>query len=177
MTFSFYRIFCATPANLEDELSAFHDVVGQVNEQIGMPVGSLLLPLCVPPHVTDTALLRQVLDQNVSQCAFFVQVFSNGWGPPQRNLQRHLELAAKLLKNPAAPMQAMAAFIQQAPETESDQEIAQLKTCLLELQQPTVVYHDLSEFKRSLRARVTEWLRCEAMKKPVIHKSPLSPLR
>jgi hypothetical protein len=162
MNFSFYRIFCATPSNAEKELEAFHDAVAEVNQEIGQAAGSLLVPVCLPAHIQTTEVFRAALDANVRECAFFVQVLRDGWGPPQqRNFQAQFQLACELLNDSCSPMKGVAAFVQETPGTEGHPEAARLKANLTEQRQSAHMFRELPEFRRLLVEQFTQWLQLE----------------
>ena len=74
-----HRVFCSTPGDLESERLFFHNVVAEVTETEGMPRQTLLVPVtCLRNE--HLLLFRKAVEENVRQCAYFVQVLNDSWG-------------------------------------------------------------------------------------------------
>jgi len=150
MSFRMYRVFCATPGDSEDDLErerqAFHEVLGEVNESEGMPLGTLFVPVSVPPHITKKTSFQPVVDDNVRACTFFVQVLHHTWGPPTRNFEREYQLANECCADPQLPMEAVSLFIKAI-----EPGVAEFKGSASE-------FKTMDEFKTSLRSQLSAWL-------------------
>src|SRR5271170_7786072 len=96
MTYKLHRVFCASPGDLEPEREAFHDVIGQVNEAEGMAKSILLVPVSIVPNMVNKLAFQPLVDANVQECTFFVQVLQNTWGPPEKNFEVEYNLARRL---------------------------------------------------------------------------------
>lgn len=150
MSFRMYRVFCATPGDSEDDLErerhAFHEILGEVNETEGMPLGILFVPVSIAPQMTNKATFQQLVDDNVRACTFFVQVLHRSWGPPTRNFEREYQLANEYLADQQLPMEGIAVF---RKATESG---------VVEFEGPTSEFKNIEEFKTSVRSQLSSWL-------------------
>jgi len=117
MAFRFHRVFCSTPGSLDAECRAFLDVVAQVNEEI-IGLGSLFVPVFLPVNLTNKPALQAVVDQNVEDCSFFVQVLEDTWGPPERNMEHEFQLACHCRDDAALPMKSVALFLKEPAKAE-----------------------------------------------------------
>jgi|SRR5580658_4721376 hypothetical protein len=150
MSYRMYRVFCATPGDSEDDLErerqAFHDVLGEVNEAEGMPLGILFVPVSVPPHITNKTSLQRLVDDNVRACTFFVQVLHHTWGPPTRNFEHDFQLANECCADPQLPMEGVSVFVKA------------IEPGAAEFKGPASEFKSIDEFKTSLRSQLSSWL-------------------
>lgn len=150
MSYRMYRVFCATPGDSEDDLErerhAFHEVLGEVNETEGMPLGILFVPVSVPPHISNKTSFQLLVDDNVRACSFFVQVLHHTWGPPTRNFEHDYQLANVCCADPQLPMEAVSVFIKA-----TGPKVAEFKGSASE-------FKNIEEFKASLRSQLSFWL-------------------
>jgi hypothetical protein len=145
MAFEMCRVFCATPGDLEDERQAFYQVMGEFNEREAMPRGVLFVSVSIPPHMTNKLAYRNVVDENVRACKFFVQVLHDTWGPPERSFAREYSMAAQC---------AGRAVLFKAPNGRPiEPEVLALKQ-----QSAGEEFGDLDDFKQRLRAQLSAWL-------------------
>src|SRR4051812_4325507 len=108
MAYTFHRIFCAAPLDVEVEREAFYEVMGVFNEQHAMPKGILFVSVSVPPAISSVAGFQNALEENIRSCRHYVQVLGETWGPAGRNFEASFELAAKCAVDPAMPMRELA---------------------------------------------------------------------
>ncbi len=100
MAFRFVRVFCSTPGDLEPERQAFHRALNDVNELEGMPRGVLFVPVSIVPNLTNKEWFQSAINENVRECAFFVQL--------GMNFEREYKLAQECMADPALPMRDVA---------------------------------------------------------------------
>jgi hypothetical protein len=154
------RIFCSTPGDLEEERMVFHDVVGEVNEAVGMPKGVLLVPVSIVPKMVNKSFFQGVVEENVRACNFFVQILNDTWGPPARNFEREYGLALQLKDDPAAAMEEVAIFFKAANGPRLDSGILQFRSSAQSQRDcPTYEFASLEEYQRQLRVQLSAWLR------------------
>ena len=143
--FELHDIFCSTPGNLTKELEVFHQVVGEVNEAVGMPHKTLFAPLCLKTN-NLIFMAADAAKENISYCSFFVQVLQDSWGPV--GLFRELyDFADTCAKDEQQPMREIAVFVK-PPASAA-------------IPPGATVYHydTLESFDSQLRAVLTAWLR------------------
>jgi hypothetical protein len=160
MAYIMYRVFCATPGELEAERRAFYDVVGEINEAEAMPKNILLVPLSIVPYIVNKLPYQPVVDANVAVCRFFALVLHDTWGAPTRNFEPEYTLAFRLKADPAAAMEGIAVFFKAADGAQIEPEILQLKSSLQsQRDQQSYEFAGLDQYKQQLRAQLSDWLR------------------
>src|SRR5882724_485428 len=158
MSYTTYRVFCATPADLEQEQKAFHDVIGQVNEEEAMANDLLFVPVSILPNMVDTHFFHHLIVENIQDCTFFVQILDKTWGPRTRNCEWKYELACKLKNDPASRLQDVAIFFKDRDERLIEAEILHFKASVLE-SPGSYCFKNLSQFKERLRSQLSAWQR------------------
>jgi hypothetical protein len=150
MSFRMYRVVCATPGDSEDDLErerqAFHEVLGEVNETEGMPLGILFVPVSVPPHMSNKTSFQPLVDDNVRACTFFVQVLHHTWGPPTRNFEHDYQLANACCADAQLPMEGVAVFLKA------------IEPGAAEFKGSASEFKSMDEFKTCLRSQLSAWL-------------------
>ena len=146
-----HRVFCSTPGDLESERLLFHNVVAEVTESEGMPRQTLLVPVtCLRNE--HLLLFRKAVEENVRQCAYFVQVLNDSWGMGD-SFKGLYPFAAACRDNPNEPMQEMAVFIKGSGSG---------KSLLQSIDTPGVpvfIFNSNEEFTAGLRTLLTQWIR------------------
>jgi hypothetical protein len=160
MTYAVHRVFCSTPGDLEPERQAFHDAVGEVNEDVGVTRNVLFAPVSIVPLMVNKLFYQPAVDANVRECKFFVQVLQHTWGPREKNFECDYNLAWRLKSDPGSAMEGVALFFKAADGFEVEPEILQLKSST-QSRPGCAVYEfaSLDEYKRQLRDQLTAWLR------------------
>src|SRR6185312_4230190 len=98
------RVFCATAWELEGERRAFNDAIGVFNETEAMKHGVLYVPVSLI-NIRDKRPYQYTVEENISACRAYILALADGaWGPPERNFERDLMLAAQQSANPDFPM-------------------------------------------------------------------------
>ncbi|HUA58846.1 MAG TPA: hypothetical protein VML19_08840 [Verrucomicrobiae bacterium] len=117
MSFRFYRVFCSDPGLVDNECQTFLDAIAEVNEGI-IGSGNLFVPAFLPVNLTNKPTLQKMVDQNVEDSTFFVQILRDTWGPPEHHMEHEFQLARRCRDDASRPMQSIAVFLQQpaAPE-------------------------------------------------------------
>jgi hypothetical protein len=113
--FQMHRIFCANCWELEAERRAFHDIIGNFNEDVAMKDGVLYVPVSLV-NIADKRPHQFTVNENIEACRHFLLVLSGDWGPVERNFQRDYALALKCAADPALPMRETAFLLQTGPE-------------------------------------------------------------
>lgn len=79
--FTFYRILCCNPPDLDPEREAFESAVTQFVEQVTMPDRVLFAPASLRPPIHAT-VQKSAIEANIRMCEFFVQIFGEQWPDP-----------------------------------------------------------------------------------------------
>jgi hypothetical protein len=155
--FDMRNIFLSAPGDLAQECDICRSAISEVNASDAMPSKILLVTVGLnsDAQIVD---FRSAVAENVRQCAYFVQVFEDDWGP--KNLFRKMfYLAADCRDDPAFPMQEVVVFLKAAPR-ENDPEILAFRKELEERQDVRVFHFDKPD---SLKAQfielAAEWVR------------------
>lgn len=102
------RVFCATAWELEGERRAFQDAIGEFNETEAMKHGFLYVPVSLI-NIRDKRPYQYVVEENIGACRAYILALADGsWGPPERNFERDLVLAAQQSANADFPMRDVA---------------------------------------------------------------------
>ncbi len=104
--FQMHRIFCATPWELEAERGRFHDIIGQFNETIAQRGGILYIPVTLV-NIWDKRPFQYVIDENIRDSRHCIFLFSDGWGPPERNFRNDYYQALQAIEDPASALQSV----------------------------------------------------------------------
>jgi len=159
MPYRMYRVFCATPGDLEDERQAFHKALSDVNATEAMPRGILLVSVSILPHMSNKLAYQAVVDENVRACTFYIQVLHETWGPSFRNFEREYKLAHKL-RAEGGDMKDLAVFFKAAGDREIEPAVSKFRAALAANGGPPALeFAEPSEFQDQLRAQLSAWLK------------------
>jgi len=155
--FDMHRVFISTPGDLQREQDACRAAISEVNAGEAMPQKILLVSVGLREDGQIEGF-RSVVADNVRQCAYFIQVFEDDWGP--RNLFRKMfYLAEECRDDTNLPMRELIVCLKDAPN-ETDPEILALRKELEERQQVRVFHFDKAD---TLKAQLLEvcsgWVR------------------
>jgi len=155
--FDMHRVFLSAPGDLEKERETCRNALSDVNANEAMPAKVLLVTvgLTSDSHIVD---FRSAVAENIRQCAYFIQVFEDDWGP--KNLFRKMfYLAADCRDDPALLMQEVVVFLKAAPR-ETDPEILAFRQELEDRQDVRVFHFDGPETLQQQVSQVGgEWVR------------------
>jgi hypothetical protein len=155
--FDMHSVFLSAPGDLERERDACRSVISDVNATESMPAKVLLVTVGL---TNDEQIVgfRSSVAENVRQCAYFIQVFEDDWGP--KNLFRKMfYLAIECRDDAAFPMQDVVVFLKAAPR-ETDPEILAFRKEFEELQNVRVFHFDkIENLRTQLRQASSEWVR------------------
>lgn len=159
MSYTFHRIFCGTPGDLEAERDAFYEVMAEFNEHEAMPKGILFVSLSIVPLVVNMTVFQGTIDENIRSCRHYVQVLADTWGPPQRSFKRSFDLARQCAADPAMPMREVALLCKEMPsdhpvesgvlEARKEAEQGRLRS---------LTFSDPGSFRQQLRGLLAAWL-------------------
>jgi ribosomal protein S18 acetylase RimI-like enzyme len=97
MAYAMHRVFCAAPEGLEEECRVFYDLIPEVNAEPAMARGVLFVPVSITARIKKLAPFRTVLEQNIRDSSFYLQVLAGSFGAPERNFAPLLEIARRAL--------------------------------------------------------------------------------
>jgi hypothetical protein len=112
--FQMHRLFCATPWELEAERGRFHDIVGQFNETVAQREGILYIPVTLV-NIRDKRPFQYVIDENIRDSRHCLFLFSEGWGPPERNFRNDYHQALQAIDDPASALESVAVLAKKIP--------------------------------------------------------------
>ena len=142
--FDVHDVFCSTPGNLEQELEAFHRVLGEVNEENGIARKTLLAGLCLKSD-NFIFVAGDAAKSNIRSCTYFLQVLDKSWGPV--GLFRELyDVAVASLADDQSPMRALAIFAKSTASVEIPEGA------------PVYRYEAIDSFESQLRTLLSAWL-------------------
>jgi hypothetical protein len=155
--FDMHSVFLSAPGDLERERDACRTVISDVNAAEAMPSHILLATIGL---TSDEQIVgfRSAVAENVRQCAYFIQVFEDDWGP--KSLFRKIfYLATECRDDGALPMQEVVVFLKAAPR-ETDPEILAFRKELEELQGvPVFHFEKIESLKTQLQQVSNGWVR------------------
>lgn len=154
--FEMQRVFFSAPGDMEAEREACTKAMAEVNESDAMSHKILLNTVMVREdgHI-ETA--RAAISDNVRWASYFVQVFSDDWGP--RNLFRKLfQLAIECRDDASKPMKDVVVFLK-VPADEGDPAIVAFRKELRETAGVTVrEYSGADELHAQLCPVLSGWV-------------------
>jgi hypothetical protein len=141
--FTFYRILCCTPPDLEPERLVFEAAVGQFNEDVGMSDGCLFAAASLRPPA-DAVRQQRNIEANIRMCEFYVGIF--GDVRPDPVFEGFLDYAL----SPAAEMKGVALLFREwRPQITDDR---------CEIKQ----FSDAADLARQLREILAAWYAAQA---------------
>ena len=154
--FDMHRVFISGPGDLAAEKEQCRAVLSQINEAEAMPGKILLVSVGLPNEALVESHRGPVAD-NIRQCAFFIQIFEDDWGP--KNLMRKMFfLAYDSRADQALPMREVVIFLKDAPR-ESDPDILAFRKELADLPDVRVAtFKTVAELGSALRAVASGWV-------------------
>ena len=107
VNFKIYRIFCATPPDLDAERLEYESVIAQFVEQVSMRDAVLFAPASLRPPIV-AANHRTALESNIRMCEFFIQIF--GEQCPDPVFQALAEYALDCVDDPSMCTRGVCVF-------------------------------------------------------------------
>jgi hypothetical protein len=155
--FDMHRVFLSAPGDLEKERDTCRSAISDVNASAAMPSKILLVTVGLTGD-DQIVGFRSAVAENIRQCAYFIQVFEDDWGP--KNLFRKMfYLATECRGDPALPMHDVVVFLKAAPR-ETDPEILEFRKELEQRQDVRVFHFDHPESLQSQLHQVSSaWVR------------------
>jgi hypothetical protein len=155
--FDMYRVFISTPGDLSFEQETCRAAISEVNEQEAMPQKTLLVSVGLP-HNDQVVGYRSAVAENVRQCAYYIQVFEDDWGP--KNLFRKMfTLATECRDDSNFPMREVVVCLKDAPR-ETDSEILAFRKELEDRRDVRIFrFATLDSLKAQLADVCTEWVK------------------
>jgi hypothetical protein len=154
--FDSYRVFVASPGDLEADRQAAHDAIARANEAVAMPAKILLVNIGLRDN-DQIANFRSVVSENVRCSTFFIQIFQDDWGT--RDLFRRLFLLALECRDDASmPMRDVAVCLKDAP-SETNQEILAFRRELEDRKDVNLFrYSRAEQLREHLERACGEWV-------------------
>jgi|GEM_PF-3249098 len=146
--FQLHRIFCATPWELEEERSRFHELIGAFNESSAMPRGVLYVPVTLA-NIREKRAIQYAVDQNIRDSRHYILVLTEDWGPKERNFSNDYQLALKSVADAALPMESVTVLAK-------EQAVPNLSAS--DLPEPRATFSTLAEFDECVNNLLSAWL-------------------
>lgn len=140
--FDMYRVFISTPGDLGREQSACRAAISEVNEKSAMPQKILLVSVGLV-HDEQIIGYRTSVADNIRECAYFIQVFEDDWGPKDL-FRKMFFLATECREDSSLPMRDIIVCLKNAPR-ETDPEILAFREELEETPGVKLFHFDKSE--------------------------------
>jgi hypothetical protein len=155
--FDMHRVYISAPGDLEEERAVCRAVIAETNAKEAMPSKILLVSVGLPME-EQILNYRTAVAQNIRQCAYYIQVFQDEWGPS--NLCRKMfYLAYDQRKEADLPMQEVVVFLKDAPR-ETDASILAFRKELEDLADVRVFrFENPKDMKAQLSAVTSGWVR------------------
>ena len=154
--FDMHNVFLSAPGDLETERQICRAAFGEMNADHAMPRKVLLVNIGL---INDGQIVdhRSAVAENIRQCAYFIQLFEDDWGP-KHLFRKMFYLALDCRGDPAFPMQDVVVFLKAAPH-ETDAEILAFRKELQERQDVRVFHFDKPDsLKEQLSEVCREWV-------------------
>ena len=149
-----HRIFCATPWELEAERGRFHDSVGRFNETVAQREGILYIPVTLV-NIRDKRPFQYVIDENIRESRHCLFLFSEGWGPPERNFRNDYYQALQAINDPVSALESIAVLAKKMPSGVS---LAQ-DSSAADLPAADDTFSSLDSFDICLNGLLSGWLK------------------
>jgi hypothetical protein len=155
--FDMYRVYLSTPGDLVREQDACRAAISQVNAAEAMPLKILLVSVGLRDD-GQIAAFRSAVNENVRQCAYFIQVFEDDWGP-NHLYRKLLYLAEDCKQDESLPMRDVIVCLKDAPR-ETDPAILSFRQELADLAGTRVLHFNTPEsLQTQLLAVCADWVR------------------
>lgn len=105
--FTFYRVLCSTPPDLEAERQAFESSVARFVEEVSMPDAVLFAPASLRPPIVAANQVAAI-ESNIRMCEFFIQVFGEAWPGPV--FQGFVDYALRSAGDPSTATRGVSVF-------------------------------------------------------------------
>lgn len=152
--YTLYRVFCATPWEMEIERDRFHRLVGDFNETAAMAKGVLFVPVTLV-NIRDKRPLQYAVDQNIRDSVYYLLLMSEDWGPVERNFRNDYALALQCAADCALPMREAAVLAKRQPSAAPMAE---------DLPKPSATFSTLQEFDGCVNQLLSNYLESLAPK-------------
>lgn len=106
------HVFLAAPGSLAEEQAAFHQAVGACNEERGMPLGRLYVPLTV----SQKSYPQGTIDENIRRCAYYLLAADDTLGIAGNSFEHDWWVARKCCAEASLPMREAVALFKRQPE-------------------------------------------------------------
>lgn len=153
---TFYNVFLGAPGSLSAETTAFHEAVGECNQEEAMARGVLYLPLFTSRKAHD----QGTIDSNIRMCRYYLLAVDDTIGLHGNTYDHDWWLARKCCEDPNQPMQEAVALLKKLPEGRPLDPFAEKFRGSLKAEGGPRCFEfaDEVEFKAIVRRLLSEWL-------------------
>jgi hypothetical protein len=156
----FIRVFLGAPGGLAEEQNAYRDAVGACNEERGLALGLLFLPL----EVSRKSYPQGVIDENVRTCSYFLLAVDDTLGIAGNTFEHDWWLARQCCADSKLPMrEAVALFKKQFVGRPADPVVEKFRESIEAAGGTRCLdFGDPAEFRTLVRGLLDEWIAAEA---------------
>ena len=159
----FIRVFLGAPGGLSEEQAAFHEAVGASNEEEGLAIQTLFLPLTASRKTYP----QGVIDENVRSCTYFLLAVDDTLGIAGNTFEHDWWLARQCCADSKLPMRAAVALFKKQFEGRPPDPVVEKFRAALEADAATQCFDFgyTAEFRAQVRELLARWLAAEAPEK------------
>jgi tetratricopeptide (TPR) repeat protein len=170
-----YRVFIATPGNLQPERRAFRDVLQEYVESDGIHRGIMLIPVGWEDTLAGVGRPQEKINEDLRSCDYCLVVLWDRWGTPPTNssqakftsgTEEEFEVARECLSSPEFPMRNIIVLFKAVDDSKLSDPGEQLKAVLkfkkhLETSKEHfyTTFDDTAAFQKTLRKLLAQWVR------------------
>jgi hypothetical protein len=150
------HVFLAAPGSLAGEQTAFHQAVGACNEERGLALGMLYVPLTV----SKKAYPQGTIDENIRLCSYYLLTVDDTLGIAGNTFDHDWWVARKCCADANLPMREAVALFKRQPEGRpADPVVAKFREGLEGAGGVRCFeFGDAAEFRAIARGLLEEWL-------------------
>ena len=150
------NVFLGAPGSLSEEQGVFHEAVGACNQEQGLALGTLYVPLCV----SRKAHAQGVIDENIHACSYYLLAADNTLGISGNTFEHDWWVARQCCADAKSPMREAVALFKRQPEGRPpDPVVEKFRTSLAAADGPRCFdFRDAAEFRAIVRGLLAEWL-------------------
>jgi hypothetical protein len=142
---------------------AFHEAVGACNEEEGLAIQTLFLPLMSSRKTYP----QGVIDENIRTCTYFLLAVDDTLGIAGNTFEHDWWLARQCCADSRSPMRAAVALFKKQFEGRPPDPVVERFRASLEADSGArcLDFRDVAEFREQVRALLDGWLAAEAPEK------------
>jgi hypothetical protein len=160
MKFRFIRVFLGAPGGLSEEQDAYHEAVGACNEEQGLAIQTLLVPLTASRKTYP----QGVIDENIRACTYFLLAVDDTLGIAGNTFEHDWWLARQCCADSKLPMRAAVALFKKQFEGRPPDPVVERFRASLQADTGArcLDFRDVADFRAQVHGLLSGWLAAEA---------------